>query len=247
MAGFFISQFTSPLCETILMTASIKLHDDWKIPLLPVLQSETMMMLRGFLQAERAAGKSIYPPMAQIFAALDATPLTQVKVVILGQDPYPGAHQAHGLSFSVPPGIAIPRSLKNIYQELKLDLGIPPSRHGNLMAWAKQGVLLLNAVLTVEANQINSHKGRGWEPFTDAVIDLVNKTVPHAVFMLWGKQAQEKGARVDSSRHLVLKAPHPSPMSAHQGFFGCGHFRRANEYLMQHQLSPIDWQLPNEA
>ena len=228
------------------MAAPIKLHDDWKTPLLPVLQSETMAMLRGFLQAERAAGKSIYPPMGQIFAALDATPLTQVKVVILGQDPYPGAHQAHGLSFSVPPGIATPRSLKNIYQELKLDLGIPSSRHGNLMPWAKQGVLLLNAVLTVEANQINSHKGRGWEQFTDAVIDLVNNTVPHAVFMLWGKQAQEKGARVDSSRHLVLKAPHPSPMSAHQGFFGCGHFRRANEYLIAHHLSPINWQLPND-
>jgi len=182
--------------------------------------------------------------MRQIFSALEATPLAQVKVVILGQDPYPGANQAHGLSFSVPPGIAVPRSLKNIYQELSLDLGITPSPHGNLMAWAQQGVLLLNAVLTVEANQINSHKGRGWEQFTDAVIDLVNTTVPRAVFMLWGRQAQEKGARVDSSRHLVLKAPHPSPMSAHQGFFGCGHFRLANEYLIRHQLAAIDWQLP---
>ena len=229
------------------MSAKVKLGDDWRTPLLPILQSESMAALRSFLQAERAAGKIIYPPMAQIFAALDATALNQVKVVILGQDPYPGANQAHGLSFSVPPGVAVPRSLKNIYQELKLDLGIAPSRHGNLVAWAKQGVLLLNAVLTVEANQINSHKGRGWEQFTDAVIDLVNKTAPHAVFMLWGKQAQEKGARVDSNRHLVLKAPHPSPMSAHQGFFGCGHFRSANEYLAKHQLSPIDWQLPNEA
>ena len=227
------------------MSASIKLRDDWKIPLLPILQSETMAMLRHFLKAELAAGKTIYPPMSQVFAALDATELAHVKVVILGQDPYPGANQAHGLSFSVPPGVAVPRSLKNIYQELQLELGIPPSRHGNLMAWAKQGVLLLNAVLTVEANQINSHKGHGWEQFTDAVIDLVNTSVPHAVFMLWGKQAQEKGARVDSSRHLILKAPHPSPMSAHQGFFGCGHFRLANEYLIKHQLSPIDWQLPN--
>ena len=205
-----------------------------------------MAKLRDFLQAELAAGKIIYPLMGQVFAALDATALAQVKVVILGQDPYPGAGQAHGLSFSVPPGIAVPRSLKNIYQELKLELGIEPSKSGNLMAWAKQGVLLLNSVLTVEANQINSHKGRGWEQFTDAVIDLVNQTVPHAVFMLWGKQAQEKGARVDASRHLVLKAPHPSPMSAHQGFFGCGHFRFANEYLIEHQLSPIDWQLPKE-
>ena len=229
------------------MPASIKLHDDWKTPLLPVLQGDTMAMLRHFLQTELAAGKTIYPPMGQIFAALDATALAQVKVVILGQDPYPGANQAHGLSFSVPPGITVPRSLKNIYQELKLDLGIPPCHHGNLMPWAKQGVLLLNAVLTVEANQINSHKGRGWEQFTDAVIDLVNETIPHAVFMLWGKQAQEKGARVDSNRHLVLKAPHPSPMSAHQGFFGCGHFRLANVYLIQKGLTPINWQLPNEA
>ena len=203
-----------------------------------------MATLRSFLQAQLDAGKTIYPPMRQIFAAFDATPLAQVKVVILGQDPYPGANQAHGLSFSVPPGIAVPRSLKNIYQELNLDLSITPSRHGNLMAWAQQGVLLLNAVLTVEANQINSHKGRGWEQFTDAVIDLVNETAPRAVFMLWGRQAQEKGARVDSSRHLVLKAPHPSPMSAHQGFFGCGHFRLANEYLTRHQLAAIDWQLP---
>ncbi len=228
------------------MTASIKLREDWKNPLLPTLQSETMTKLRSFLQAELAAGKIIYPPMNQVFAALDATPLAQVKVVILGQDPYPGANQAHGLSFSVAPGIAVPRSLKNIFQELKLDLGVSPSLQGNLMPWAKQGVLLLNAVLTVEANQINSHKGRGWEQFTDAVIDVVNESVPHAVFMLWGKQAQEKGARVDCSRHLVLKAPHPSPMSAHQGFFGCGHFRLANEYLVQHQLAAIDWQLPND-
>ena len=226
------------------MSASIKLHENWKTPLLPILQSEALATLRSFLQAQLDAGKTIYPPMRQIFAAFDATPLAQVKVVILGQDPYPGANQAHGLSFSVPPGIAVPRSLKNIYQELNLDLSITPSRHGNLMAWAQQGVLLLNAVLTVEANQINSHKGRGWEQFTDAVIDLVNETVPRAVFMLWGRQAQEKGARVDSSRHLVLKAPHPSPMSAHQGFFGCGHFRLANEYLIRHQLAAIDWQLP---
>ena len=229
------------------MSTSIKLRDDWKTPLLPVLQSSAMAKLRDFLQAELAAGKIIYPPMAQIFAALDATALAQVKVVILGQDPYPGTGQAHGLSFSVPPGIPIPRSLKNIYQELKLDLGIEPSKFGNLMAWAQQGVLLLNAVLTVEANQINSHKGRGWEHFTDAVIDLVNQTAPHAVFMLWGKQAQEKGARLDSSRHLVLKAPHPSPMSAHQGFFGCGHFHLANDYLIAHQLNPINWQLPKDA
>lgn len=227
------------------MSTSIKLRDDWKVPLLPVFESQTMLKLRDFLQSERHAGKIIYPPMRQVFAALEATAPSEVKVVILGQDPYPGVGQAHGLSFSVQQGVAIPRSLRNIFQELKLELGIEPSRHGNLSAWAEQGVLLLNAVLTVEANQINSHKGRGWEQFTDAVIDLVNKNVPNAVFMLWGKQAQEKGARLDCTRHLVLKAPHPSPMSAHQGFFGCGHFKEANNFLIRNNQRPIDWQLPN--
>jgi uracil-DNA glycosylase len=222
----------------------IKLHDSWKEPLLPVLTGEKMAALRSFLQAELAAGKTVYPPMPQVFAALDATPLDRVKVVILGQDPYPGANQAHGLSFSVRPGVPVPRSLQNIYQELKQEFGIAPPKHGYLMPWAEQGVLLLNAVLTVEANQINAHKGKGWEHFTDAVIDLVNERAQHVVFMLWGKQAQEKGARVDAKKHLVLKSPHPSPMSASQGFFGCGHFSKANDYLKLHNRSPVDWQLP---
>ncbi len=222
----------------------IRLHESWKTPLLPVLTSDKMTALRTFLKAEIAAGKVIYPPMAKIFAALDATPLPSVKVVILGQDPYPGANQAHGLSFSVATGVTPPRSLKNIYQELQVDLGIAPSRSGNLMPWAEQGVLLLNSVLTVEANVINAHKGRGWEFFTDAVIDLCNTSTAAVVFMLWGKQAQEKGARVDATRHLILKAPHPSPMSAHQGFFGCRHFSAANEFLSRHQRTPINWQLP---
>jgi uracil-DNA glycosylase len=222
----------------------VKLHASWKEPLMPILGGEKMAALRVFLQAELAQGKAILPPMSQVFAALDATPLDQVKVVILGQDPYPGANQAHGLSFSVRPGVPVPRSLQNIYQELKQELGITPPKHGYLMPWAEQGVLLLNAVLTVQANQINAHKGKGWEHFTDAVIDLINERLTHVVFLLWGKQAQEKGARVDVKRHLVLKAPHPSPMSASQGFFGCGHFSKANDYLKQHNRSPIDWQLP---
>jgi uracil-DNA glycosylase len=224
----------------------VKLHESWKTPLLPVLTGEKMSELRAFLQAELAGGKTIYPPMSQVFAALDATPLDRVKVVILGQDPYPGANQAHGLSFSVRPGVPVPRSLQNIYQELKQELGIAPVKHGYLMPWAEQGVLLLNAVLTVEANQINAHKGKGWEHFTDAVIDLVNAQSRHVVFMLWGKQAQEKGARVDGKKHLVLKSPHPSPMSASQGFFGCGHFLKANDYLKLHNRAPIDWQLPHQ-
>jgi uracil-DNA glycosylase len=224
--------------------AEIKLHDSWKTPLLPILTSSKMQELKAFLLAERAAGKVIYPAMKNVFAALNATALEQVKVVILGQDPYPGDNQAHGLSFSVMPGVPVPRSLANIYQELKQELGITPVKHGYLMPWAEQGVLLLNAVLTVEAGKINAHKGRGWEYFTDAVVDLVNQQAERVVFMLWGKQAQEKGARVDAKRHLVLKAAHPSPMSATQGFFGCGHFTAANDYLQKHNRRAIDWQLP---
>lgn len=224
--------------------AAIKLDPSWLEPLRPVFESEGMRELRRFLQQEREQGQIIYPKMANIFAALDATPLPQVKVVILGQDPYPGANQAHGLSFSVLPGVPIPRSLANIYLELKQELGITPVKHGYLMPWAKQGVLLLNAVLTVRANQINSHKGKGWEAFTDAVIDLISAQDQPVVFMLWGRQAQEKGARVDGKKHLVLRTSHPSPMSANQGFLGSGHFVAANEFLLKHNRRPIDWRLP---
>ena len=224
----------------------IKLHPSWSLPLAPVFDSESMQALRAFLQQEREQGQIIYPKMANIFAALDATPLEQVKVVILGQDPYPGAGQAHGLSFSVLPGVPVPRSLANIYLELKQELGITPVKHGYLMPWAKQGVLLLNSVLTVRANQINSHKGKGWEHFTDAVIDLINAAADPVVFMLWGRQAQEKGARVDSKKHLVLRTSHPSPMSASQGFLGCGHFAAANEFLLKHNRRPIEWRLPDQ-
>jgi uracil-DNA glycosylase len=226
---------------------SIRLHDSWKQPLLPVLQSPTMQKLRAFLQSERDAGKTIFPAMANVFKALDCTPLNRVKVVVLGQDPYPGIHQAHGLSFSVLPGVPVPRSLVNIYKELKDSLDINPARHGCLQSWADQGVLLLNNVLTVRANEIASHKGKGWEYFTDAVVELINSELRHVVFLLWGRHAQEKGARIDATRHLVLKAAHPSPMSAHQGFFGCNHFALANDYLLAHGKTVIDWQLPETA
>jgi uracil-DNA glycosylase len=171
---------------------------------------------------------------------LDLTPLGQVKVVILGQDPYHGEGQAHGLCFSVRPGVRIPPSLVNIYKELEDDLGIPPARHGYLEHWAKQGVLLLNSVLTVERSLAASHQGKGWEKFTDAVIARVNEQESPAVFMLWGSYAQRKAAFVDTRKHLVLKAPHPSPLSAHNGFFGSRHFSKANNFLMANGLDPID-------
>jgi uracil-DNA glycosylase len=224
-------------------TANGALREEWRVPLAATLASEQMLALRSFLQAERAAGKVIYPPMPEVFAALNALTPADVRVVILGQDPYPGANQAHGLSFSVRPGVPVPRSLANIYAELRTEFGIAPAQHGYLMPWARQGVLLLNSVLTVEANASNSHKGRGWEAFSDAVIDLVNARCEHVVFLLWGKQAQNKGARVDTTRHLVLKAAHPSPLSAYDGFFGCAHFTQTNAYLRANGRTPIDWQL----
>jgi len=194
---------------------------------------------------QKQAGRQIYPPGEQIFSALNATSFDQVRVVILGQDPYHGPSQAHGLCFSVQPGVPVPPSLKNIYKELQQDLGITIPAHGCLTHWAQQGVLLLNAVLTVQAGQANSHRGQGWEQFTDRIIALLNENATNLVFMLWGSYAQRKGAMIDRQRHLVLQAPHPSPLSAHRGFFGNGHFSRANEYLQQHGLPPVDWQLPD--
>ena len=181
---------------------------------------------------------------AQPFRALDLTPLDAVKVVILGQDPYHGAGQAHGLCFSVQPGVRIPPSLVNIYKEMQADLGIPPARHGFLESWAKQGVLLLNSVLTVEEARAASHQGQGWERFTDAVIRIVNERCEHVVFILWGSYAQRKAAFVDTSRHLVLKSVHPSPLSAHNGFFGSKPFSKANEWLVKQGRDPVNWQLP---
>jgi uracil-DNA glycosylase len=223
---------------------AIRLHDSWREPLTPVFASAAMQQLKAFLAAERAAGKRIYPRPAEWLAALDSTPLDQVRVVILGQDPYHGPGQAHGLAFSVQPGVRVPPSLVNIYKELDSDLGIPPAPHGHLAHWAAQGVLLLNNVLTVEDGIAASHKGRGWEEFTDAVVELVNARAEPAVFLLWGSHAQKKAARVDGARHLVLKAPHPSPLSAHNGFFGCRHFSQANAFLEAQGLRPVDWALP---
>lgn len=223
---------------------TVKLHDSWRTPLAPLFASPVMAKLKAFLLAEKAAGKAIYPPGSEWFRALDLTPLDKVRVVILGQDPYHGPGQAHGLAFSVRPGVRVPPSLANIYKELQSDLGIPPARHGFLEHWARQGVLLLNTALTVEQGQPASHKGRGWEAFTDAVIRLVDARERPCAFLLWGSHAQAKAAHVDATRHLVLKAPHPSPLSAHNGFFGCRHFSRTNQWLQAQELSPIDWALP---
>ncbi|MCR9120642.1 MAG: uracil-DNA glycosylase [Phyllobacteriaceae bacterium] len=222
----------------------VKLHESWLAPLQTDFDSAYMADLRQFLVAEKAAGKRIFPPGSEWFHALDATPLDRVKVVILGQDPYHGPGQAHGLCFSVRPRVRIPPSLVNIYKEMETDLGIPPAAHGHLESWAKQGVLLLNSVLTVEAHQAASHRGRGWERFTDAVIRLVDARQTPAVFILWGSYAQKKAAFVDRSKHLVLKAPHPSPLSAHNGFFGSKPFSQANGFLERNGIAPIDWRLP---
>jgi len=224
--------------------AEVRLGDSWKAVLGEEFSRSYMHELKAFLQREKADGKHIFPKGAEYFRALDLTPLDEVRVVILGQDPYHGAGQAHGLCFSVQPGVRIPPSLVNIYKEMQSDLGIPPVRHGFLEHWARQGVLLLNSVLTVEEARAASHQGKGWEQFTDAVIRAVNEDCEHVVFMLWGSYAQKKAAFVDRSRHLVLKAPHPSPLSAHNGFFGSRHFSQANEYLVAHSRNAIDWQLP---
>jgi uracil-DNA glycosylase len=225
----------------------IKLDPSWKSRLIDEFGKPYMTELRAFLKTERAAGKTIYPKGTEYFAALDHTPFDQVKVVILGQDPYHGMNQAHGLCFSVRPGVALPPSLNNIFIELKSDLGIEPPGHGHLASWAGQGVLLLNATLTVEAGKAGSHQNRGWEKFTDAVIHALAREREHLVFVLWGAYAQKKGAFVDTSRHLVLKSVHPSPLSAHNGFFGCRHFSKINDYLREHGLAPIDWRLPKLA
>ena len=230
--------------------SEVKLHESWLGPLGPEFEQPYMKSLREFLIAEKAAGQRIFPKGSEWFRAMDLVPLGQVRVVILGQDPYHGPGQAHGLCFSVKPSTPIPPSLVNIYKELRTDLGIAPARHGFLEHWAKQGVLLLNSVLTVRMSQAASHRERGWERFTDAAIAAVNRQESPVVFMLWGSYAQKKAARIDSidtgGRHLVLKAPHPSPLSAHNGFFGCRHFSTANRFLESRGLPPIDWALPAE-
>ncbi|MFC1578814.1 uracil-DNA glycosylase [Pseudomonadota bacterium] len=224
----------------------VQLEPSWLAQLEPEFALPYMAQLRSFLRAEKQAGKRIFPPGDEIFEAFAHTPLDRVKVVILGQDPYHGEGQAHGLCFSVRPGVKVPPSLQNIYREIHDELGHPIPRHGNLTAWADQGVLLLNSVLSVECGQAASHQGRGWETFTDRVIDVVNRECESVVFMLWGSYAQRKGALIDRQRHCVLSAPHPSPLSAHRGFFGCGHFAAANEYLQAQGREPIDWSLPEQ-
>lgn len=224
--------------------SDIKLDESWKARLQPEFDSAYMHDLRSFLVDEIKAGKTIFPKGPEYFRALDLTPLENVRVVILGQDPYHGPGQAHGLCFSVRPGVRTPPSLINIYKELAEDVGFQPVNHGFLEHWARQGVLLLNSVLTVQQAEAASHRGRGWEIFTDAVIRAVNEECPHVVFMLWGSYAQKKASFVDKKRHLVLKAPHPSPLSAHRGFLGCRHFSKANQFLLENGLEPIDWQLP---
>jgi uracil-DNA glycosylase len=218
-----------------------RIEPSWKARLAGQFASPHMAALSAFLRAEKSAGKRIYPPGSQIFRAFELTPFEAVKVVILGQDPYHGPGQAHGLSFSVAQGVAPPPSLQNIYKELATDLGIDHPGHGNLESWARQGVLLLNACLTVEDGRAGSHQGKGWEPFTDAVITALNREREHLVFILWGRKAQDKGAVIDRARHLVLTSVHPSPLSASGGFFGSRPFSAANEWLQSHGMTPIDW------
>jgi len=225
----------------------VQLHNSWLSRLDDQFQREYMQKLRNFLLTRKQHRAVIYPPGTQIFNALNSTPFDQVRVVILGQDPYHGPGQAHGLCFSVQSGVRIPPSLANIYREIQADLGLVPPQHGYLQSWAEQGVLLLNAVLTVERGQAGSHQGKGWETFTDAVVQLLDEQREGLVFMLWGSYAMKKGAVINRSKHLVLKAPHPSPLSAHRGFLGCRHFSSANDYLRQHQQLPIDWSVPEHS
>ncbi|WP_372864919.1 uracil-DNA glycosylase [Spongiibacter sp.] len=226
------------------MGSASQLEASWQQQLGGELEQNYMRELDGFLRLRREQGAVIFPPVCQWFAALDSTPFDKVKVVVLGQDPYHGPGQAHGLSFSVPAGVALPPSLVNIFKELQQDLGVNVPEHGNLQHWADQGVLLLNTVLTVEQGQAGAHQGRGWERFSDAVIRALNERRDGLAFLLWGGHAQKKGAAIDARRHLVLKAPHPSPLSAYRGFFGCRHFSQVNRYLEQRGEAAIDWQLP---
>lgn len=222
---------------------TIDLHSSWLSHLAPEFEQPYMKNLKAFLVAEKRQGKVIYPESKNIFNAFNSTPLDQVKVVILGQDPYHGPNQAHGLCFSVQPGIPAPPSLQNMFKELRRDLGFEIPSHGCLQAWANQGVLLMNATLTVEQARAGSHQGKGWEEFTDKAIQLVNSECHGVVFLLWGSYAQKKATFIDNRKHLILKAPHPSPLSAHRGFIGCGHFSMANQYLAANNRVAVDWHL----
>lgn len=218
----------------------VKIEESWRVRLQPEFDKPYFEHLAEFVRKEYAEGK-VYPPARLIFNAFDICPFDKVKVVIIGQDPYHEPGQAHGLCFSVNPGVPFPPSLKNIFKEINSDLSIPEPVDGNLERWAEQGVLLLNATLTVRAHQAGSHQGKGWEEFTDRAIHALAQEREHLVFMLWGSYAQRKGEFIDRSKHLVLTSPHPSPLSAHRGFFGNKHFSRANEYLEQHGQDPIKW------
>ena len=222
----------------------VRLAPSWKARVGEYLERDDMRALADYLRARKAAGVQVFPPGPKMFSAFDATPFEDVRVVILGQDPYHGAGQAHGLCFSVPPGVQVPPSLVNIFKEIRRDLGIAPPDHGCLLPWAQRGVLLLNSVLTVEAGCAGSHQRKGWEGFTDHVVDVLNREREGLVFILWGAYAQAKGKVIDTERHRVLKATHPSPLSAHRGFLGCGHFSAANRYLVARGGAALDWSLP---
>jgi len=223
--------------------SNVQIEESWKRVLAEAFEKPYFKELKHFLQAEKAMGKTIYPPGPLIFNAFNSTPFDKVRVVILGQDPYHGAGQAHGLCFSVQHGVKPPPSLVNIYKELKDDVGITIPNHGCLQPWTAQGVFLLNAILTVEANQPASHQKRGWEEFTNAAIQQLSQKREGLIFLLWGNFAQQKSALIDERKHTILKAPHPSPFSAHSGFFGCKHFSQTNALLVQRGQAPIDWQV----
>ena len=225
-------------------SSSVKIHPSWLAVLNDEFEQPYMQALKQFLLSEKQKGKIIYPAANQWFNAFDSTPFENIKVVILGQDPYHGVGQAHGLCFSVQPGIMFPPSLQNIFKEIEADLGIQTPPHGCLQSWAEQGVLLLNATLTVEQGRAGSHQGKGWEQFTDRAIQCINDSREGIVFMLWGSYAQKKGQFINTDKHLVLKSPHPSPLSAHRGFFGCRHFSKANAYLTSRGQEAIDWSVP---
>ncbi len=232
------------MTQTTIERSTIKMDASWLDVLSDEFEQPYMQALKAFLYSEKQAGKTIYPAGKNWFNAFNTTPFDRVKVVILGQDPYHGPGQAHGLCFSVLPGVRFPPSLLNIFKEIHNDLGIPMPNQGCLQHWAEQGVLLMNATLTVTQAQAGAHQGKGWEQFTDRAIQQLNEQRQGLVFMLWGSYAQKKGQFIDDRKHLVLKAPHPSPLSAHRGFFGCGHFSKVNAYLEQNGFGAIDWQLP---
>src|SRR5690242_9181350 len=222
----------------------VKIEDSWKAVLKEEFNKPYFQQIVVHLKTERSQGKTIYPPGPFIFNAFNTTPFDKIKVVILGQDPYHGPGQAHGLCFSVQPGVPAPPSLVNIYKELKRDLNIDIPNHGYLQSWAEQGVLMLNTTMTVERANANAHAGKGWQYFTDRIIEVVSEHQPHLVFLLWGAHAQSKQKLIDATKHLVLTSVHPSPLSAYRGFLGCGHFSRANKFLEQNGETPIEWRLP---